>query len=258
MSAPIKTSQVGTLRVHVFSCSRDAAGTAAREAAAILRDTIARHGRARLVVATGNSQLEFIDTLVQAQDLDWSAVEAFHLDEYAGMRMTHPASFRLWLKTRLADHVPLHAMRYLAGDAPDLEAECRRYGDLLAEAPVDVGAIGIGENGHIAFNDPPVADVADPLRVKIVRLDDASRYQQVGEGHFDSISAVPERALSLTCSSILDMRNLICCVPERRKAKAVQNTLEGPISTACPASVLRTHPRAQLFLDLESASLLQL
>ncbi|MGD0779009.1 MAG: glucosamine-6-phosphate deaminase, partial [Candidatus Solibacter sp.] len=208
--------------------------------------------------STGNSQLDFIDVLVRVHDLDWSAVEALHLDEYVGMSAAHPASFRLWLKTRLADRVPLRAMHYLNGGAPDLEAECRRYGALLAEAPIDVGFIGIGENGHIGFNDPPVADFTDPVPIKAVRLDDACRRQQVGEGHFPDISTVPEGALSLTCSAILGMTNLICCVPELRKAKAVQDTIEGPVSTACPASILRTHPRAQLFLDLESASLLRI
>lgn len=246
------------MHVHIFPSNREASETAARETAAIMRDAIAIRGRARIVVSTGNSQLEFIDALVRAQDLDWSAVEALHLDEYAGMPSTHPASFRLWLKTRLADRVSLRAMHYLTGDAPDAEAECRRYGTLLAEAPVNAGFIGIGENGHIAFNDPPVADFADPLPVKIVRLDDACRRQQVGEGHFERISAVPECALSLTCSSILAMTSLICCVPELRKAKAVRDAIEGPISTACPASILRTHPQAHLFLDLESSSLLRI
>ena len=258
MSSPLKTFAAGAMQVHVFSSKREASEVAAGVAAAILRGAIAARGRARMVVSTGNSQLDFIDTLVRARDLDWTAVEALHLDEYAGMAPTHPASFRLWLKTRLADRVPLRAMHYVNGDAPDLEAECRRYGALLAEAPIDAGFIGIGENGHIGFNDPPVADFNDPLPMKIVRLDDACRLQQVGEGHFDGISAVPERALSLTCPTIVGMTNLICCVPELRKAKAVRDAIEGPISTACPASILRTHPRAQLYLDLESASLLVL
>jgi len=244
------------MQVHVFSSKRETSEVAAEVAAAILRKAIAGGGRARMVVSTGNSQLDFIHALVQARDLDWTAVEAFHLDEYAGMAPTHPASFRLWLKTRLADRVPLRAMHYVNGDAPDLEAECRRYGAMLAESPIDVGFIGVGENGHIGFNDPPVADFNDPLPMKIVRLDDDCRRQQVGEGHFDGISAVPERALSLTCPSIIGMTNLICCVPELRKARAVRDAIEGPVSTACPASILRSHPRAQLYLDLESASLL--
>ena len=258
MSSLVRTFLAGVMQVQVFSSKREASEEAAQTAAAILRGTIARRGRARMVLSTGNSQLDFIDVLVRVHDLDWSAVEALHLDEYVGMSAAHPASFRLWLKTRLADRVPLRAMHYLNGGAPDLEAECRRYGALLAEAPIDVGFIGIGENGHIGFNDPPVADFTDPVPIKAVRLDDACRRQQVAEGHFPDISTVPEGALSLTCSAILGMTNLICCVPELRKAKAVQDTIEGPVSTACPASILRTHPRAQLFLDLESASLLRI
>jgi glucosamine-6-phosphate deaminase len=239
--------------VQIFSTKLEASRAAAEVAAAVIRESIAARGRARIVVSTGNSQFDFIDALVAAPGLDWTAVEALHLDEYAGMPITHPASFRLWLKTRLADRVPLRAMHYLAGDAPDTEEECRRYAGLLAEAPIDAGFIGIGENGHIAFNDPPVADFSDPLAVKVVRLDEACRRQQVGEGHFESIAAVPERALTLTCPTIMGMSNLICCVPEGRKADAVRRALEGPVTTGCPASVLRTHPRAHLFLDSESA-----
>jgi glucosamine-6-phosphate deaminase len=246
----------GDLQVQVFPSKQEASREAAGVVAGILRRAIAGRGTARIVVSTGNSQFDFIEALVAASDLDWSAVEVFHLDEYAGMPMTHPASFRLWLKTRLADRVRLRAMHYLNGDAQDLAAECRRYGGLLGEAPIDAGFIGIGENGHIAFNDPAVADFADPLAVKIVQLDEACRRQQVGEGHFANISAVPERALSVTCPTIMGMMNLICCVPELRKANAVRETIEGPISTSCPASILRTHASARLFLDAESASLL--
>jgi glucosamine-6-phosphate deaminase len=250
--------RAGDLQVQVFSSKREASREAAEVAAGIVRRAISDRGHARMVVSTGNSQFDFIEALVAVPDLDWSAVEAFHLDEYAGMPMTHPASFRLWLKTRLADRVPLRAMYYLNGDAPDPEAESRRYGALLAEAPIDVGFIGIGENGHIAFNDPAVADFADPEAVKTVQLDDACRRQQVGEGHFAGIAEVPERALSLTCPTIMGMANLICCVPELRKARAVRDTIEGPISTSCPASILRTHRSAWLLLDAESASLLSL
>ena len=181
MSSLPRTFRAGAMQVQVFSSKREASRVAAEAAAGIIRAAIAARGRARIVVSTGNSQLDFIDALVLAPDLDWSAVEAFHLDEYAGMPMTHPASFRLWLKTRLADRVPLRAMQYVNGGAPDLEAEGRRYGALLAQAPIDAGFIGIGENGHIGFNDPPVADFADPLPVKTVHLDDACRRQQVGD-----------------------------------------------------------------------------
>ncbi len=257
MATATKQFHAGKLRVQVFPTRCDASQAAAHTAAALIREAIAARGHARIVVSTGNSQLDFIEPLVQAPDLNWRAVEAFHLDEYAGMPMTHPASFRLWLKTRLADRVPLAAMNYLNGDAADLKAECLRYAFLLAAAPVDGGFIGIGENGHIAFNDPAVADFADPLTVKIAMLDEACRRQQVGEGHFAGISDVPAQALTLTCPTILGMTNLVCCVPDLRKAEAVRNALEGPVSTACPASILRTHPRATLFLDADSGSLLQ-
>lgn len=252
----LRDFQSSSMRVQVFASAHDASTAAAQAAIAILRDTIARKGRARIAVSTGNSQLKFIDEITSAPGLDWGAVEAFHLDEYEGMPITHPASFRRWLKEKLADRVPLAAMHYLAGDAPDTKAECRRYGTSLAEAEIDVGFVGIGENGHIAFNDPAVADFNDPLAVKIVELDEACRRQQVGEGHFESLSLVPKRALTLTCPTILHMTHLICCVPDLRKAKAVSEALEGPVSTACPASILRVHPRAQLFLDCQSASLL--
>src|ERR1017187_9338863 len=258
MSSLVRTFLAGVMQVQVFSSKREASEEAAQTAAAILRGTIARRGRARMVLSTGNSQLDFIDVLVRVHDLDWSAVEALHLDEYVGMSAALPASFRLWLKTRLADRVPLRAMHYLNGGAPDLEAECRRYGALLAEAPIDVGFIGIGENGHIGFNDPPVANFDDPLPVEIVRLDDACLRQQVGEGHFENVGAVPEYAVSLTCPTIVRMSRIIACVPESRKAKAVRDTIEGPIYTTCPASILRTHPHAYLFLDTGSASLLRL
>jgi glucosamine-6-phosphate deaminase len=258
MPIPLRTFPAGALRVQVFSSSREASGAAALAAAEILRDAIARDGRARIAVSTGNSQLQFIEALVTEPGVNWNAVEAFHLDEYAGLPATHAASFRRWLSKNLAERVPLAAMHYLAGDAVDAEAECCRYAALLSERSIDVGFVGIGENGHIAFNDPQVADFVDSAPAKVVRLDDACRRQQVGEGHFDDISAVPERALTLTCPTLLGMSSLICCVPDLRKAEAVRRTIEGPISTTCPASILRTHPCSQLFLDRDSASLLRI
>jgi glucosamine-6-phosphate deaminase len=256
MSQPLKSFSPGSLRVQVFASSSETSLAAARAAAGLLRETISRTGRARIAVSTGNSQLQFIAALIAEPDIDWNRVEAFHLDEYAGMSPSHPASFRLWLRKNLAERVTLAAMHYLNGDAADVDEECRRYGALLSERPVDLGFIGIGENGHIAFNDPPVADFADPAAVKIVQLDDACRRQQVGEGHFKDIASTPERALTLTCPTLFRMKNLICCVPDLRKAEAARKTILGPISTSCPASILRTHSSAQLFLDADSASLL--
>ena len=233
-----------------------ASEAAADAAAEILRGTISQDGRARIAVSTGNSQLRFIEALVREPGIEWNVIEAFHLDEYSGIAATHPASFRLWVRKNLAERVPLAATHYLAGDAADGEAECRRYAALLGQRRIDLGFIGIGENGHIAFNDPHEADFADSMAVKVVCLDDPCRRQQVGEGHFRDLSVVPERALTLTCPAILGMSNLVCCVPDLRKAEAVRRTIEGEISTTCPASILRTHPNAQLFLDVDSASLL--
>ncbi len=256
MYEPLRAFSAGTLRVKVFLSSRMASEAAADAAAEILRDTIAQNGSVRIAISTGNSQLQFIDALVTEPGIDWNRIEAFHLDEYSGIAAAHPASFRLWVRKNLAERVPLAAAHYLAGDAADTQAECRRYAALMSGRRIDLGFVGIGENGHIAFNDPHEADFADPKPVRVVHLDDDCRRQQVGEGHFRELSGVPERALTLTCPAILGISNLICCVPDLRKAEAVKGTIEGPISTACPASILRTHPSAQLFLDVDSASLL--
>ena len=244
------------MKIHKHATNEETSRVAALEAATLIREAIADHGKARIVVSTGNSQLHFIEALTSLSDVPWPQVEAFHLDEYVGMSPEHPASFRLWLRKRLAEKVPLLAMRYLNGDAPDIAAECARYGALLDAEPIDVGFIGIGENGHIAFNDPPVADFHDPYTVKRVALDEACRRQQVGEGHFASLETAPGDALTVTCSAILGFRHVICVVPEGRKAEAVRNTLNGPISTACPASALREHPYTALYLDSESAALI--
>ncbi|NLA59147.1 MAG: glucosamine-6-phosphate deaminase, partial [Firmicutes bacterium] len=207
----------------------------------------------RLVFSTGASQFTFVDGLKE-QEIDWNRIIGFHLDEYEGSSETHPASFRLWLRTRIVEPFKPAAFYFIEGDAPDPEAECQRYAKILEENPIDLGFIGIGENGHIAFNDPPVADFDDPLKVKIVELDEMCRRQQVGEGWFPTVDDVPKRALTLTVPAIMECKQIFSIVPDARKATAVQQALEGPISTACPASILRTHPNATLFLDRDSAS----
>jgi glucosamine-6-phosphate deaminase len=242
--------------VQIYNSKLEASQAAASDAASILRRTISETGGARIVVATGNSQRDMIYALVRMPDIDWSHVEVFHMDEYVGLPSTHPASFRLWLKTHLANVVGPRCVYYLNGDVPNLGQECRRYGDLIRSKPLDISFLGFGENGHIAFNDPHVADFSDPLAVKLVDLDEACRRQQVGEGHFSNIESVPREALTVTCPILVTARHLVCCVPERRKAQAVQNALEGPLTTECPASLVRTHRRTTIFLDLESASLL--
>ncbi len=179
-------------------------------------------------------------------------------DEYVGITSDHPASFRGWLKTRLADKVNATAVRYLAGNAADLNGEMARYSQLPASAPIDLCFVGFGENGHIAFNDPHVADFTDPHAIKRITLDAACRWQQVGEGHFPNFETVPPDAITLTCPDLMRAENWICCVPDARKANAVKRALEGPVSPACPASLARTHPSAYLYLDAGSASLLSL
>ncbi len=183
------------------------------------------------MVATGNSQVQFIAELVSCPDIDWKRVEIFHMDEYVGLAPDHPASFRHWIKTHLADKVHPARVHYLAADAPDLEAEIWRYAELLLAAPIHLAFVGFGENGHISFNDPPIADFDDPRTVKRVALDKACRLQQVGEGHFPDLSSVPKEALTVTCPGLFRARAWICCVPDTRKAEAVRNALEGPIST---------------------------
>jgi len=247
----------GNARVEVNRSASDAGGAAAAQAARLIREAISQRGKARIIVATGNSQIPVADALVN-EDIDWKAVELFHMDEYAGMKADHPASFRLWIRQRLEYKVHPGVACYIEGDAPDLAAEMNRYSQLLNEGPIDVAFVGFGENGHIAFNDPPVADFNDKATVKMIVLDEACRRQQAGEGHFADAASVPKDAITITCPGLFRARSWVCCVPEKRKAEAVRNAFEGPISEACPASLVRRHPDAYVFLDQDSASLLSL
>ncbi|MCL5743657.1 MAG: glucosamine-6-phosphate deaminase [Acidobacteria bacterium] len=256
MKSPLREFIVDQARVYIYQTKPQTSEAAALAASAIMRSALAERGSARIIVGTGNSQEDMIRALVQAPNLAWSGVEVFHMDEYVGMSDQHPASFRRWLKTHLADIVHPGKLNYLAGDAPDTTAECERYAALLHSAPIDICFIGFGENGHIAFNDPGVADFHDPLAVKRVAMDERCRRQQVGEGHFPSLDAMPAEALTLTCPELVSARHLICTVPDLRKAEAVKNALTGPITEACPSSRVRTHPSAAIYLDADSASLL--
>ena len=244
-----------SVRLHRSRATSGAAAAVA--AAAIIRAAISQRGTARIMIATGNSQLAMIEVLMADESLAWDRVEAFHMDEYVGLPATHSASFRLWLNTRVAQRRPLRAMHLIEGDAPSATEEIARYTALLSAGPLDLAFVGFGENGHIAFNDPPVADFDDPAMLKVVTLDEACRLQQVGEGHFPHLDAVPRNAITVTCSGLFRADAWICCVPEARKARAVRDALEGPISTACPASLVRRHPRATVFLDPDSAHRLQ-
>jgi len=240
---------------RIFPNRQRLAEAAASEAARILKEAIAAAGKARLIAATGASQLEFLAALTADKSVDWPRVELFHLDEYIGLPNAHPASFAKYIKERII--IPTGITRYYlldgARDPGEVTAEAGRR---IQAAPVDLALVGIGENGHLAFNDPPADfDTSEPYI--IVSLDEACRRQQVGEGWFATIADVPRRAISMSIRQILGANQILCIVPDRRKAQAVRDTLHGPITPLVPASILRTHARAALFLDKESASLLQ-
>ena len=248
--------QVDRLRVVVHPDVATLARAVADEAAAAIRAAVESRGTAHAMFATGNSQLAFITALVESTpDVPWTDVVAFHMDEYVGVGPDHPAGFRRWIRERIGDRVPARAVHYLDGLA-DPATECDRYARLLDTYPLDLCCLGIGENGHLAFNDPPVADFNDPVGVKVVELDVACRLQQVGEGHFASVDDVPTHAMTVTVPALLRARTVLAICPERRKAAPVLAALRGPISTDCPASALRTAGDATLHLDAESASLL--
>lgn len=233
------------------------AAQAARDGAELLRQRLREAGSAAIIVATGASQLEMLATLVREAQIAWNRVTAFHLDEYVGLPITHPASFRkyLWERFHRLLPVPLKAFHYVNGE-DDPQAECRRLGAIIRENPIDVAFVGIGENGHLAFNDPP-ADFATEEPYLAVNLDDACRRQQLGEGWFPTFDDVPKRAISMSCRQILKSRHVVCTVPDHRKAAAVKGAVEGRVTPAVPASILQQHPHATLYLDAESASLLK-
>ncbi len=246
------------LEVHV---DRAALGrAAARAVAAHLQGVIARQGEARVVFACAPSQNEFLAALVDPAHcgvtLDWTKITAFHMDDYVGLTAAHTQSFRHYLQQHLLRHVNLGKFYPLAAEEPDAVAVAARYTAALREKPIDLICMGIGENGHIAFNDPPVADFEDPALVKVVELDLTCRQQQVNDGCFPTLGDVPRHAFTLTVSVFRQARRLSIHVPGPRKAVAVQGTIEGPVSTACPASILRLHPDATLYVDTAAASLL--
>lgn len=244
---------VGELQVGVFPSTEAMAAAAAANTAEILRRAVAARGQARAIVATGNSQLAFVSALAD-HDIPWSAVTIFHMDEYIGIPRDHPASFRRWISERIAEPFSPAAVEYIDGEAVDVEAECRRYETLLRQAPIDLTCMGIGENGHLAFNEPGQADFDDPNWVNVITLSPESVAQQVGEGHFPSPAEVPGTAISLSVPALLAAGDVQVVAPERRKAIAVRNTLVKDIDPAFPSTVLRRARGAVLFLDPESAS----
>ena len=246
----------GRLRVEVYP-SRPAMGAAAAAVVAQhLRDTVARDGQASLILASAPSQNEFLAVLRDAGGIRWEQVTAFHLDEYLGVSEGQPASFRRFLLDRLISHVPIKAFYGLDGLAADPDAECARYAALLRLESPSLAVLGIGENGHLAFIDPPICDFFDPAIVRTVTLDDVCRTQQVHDGCFPTLDEVPRQALSLTVPYLMQVPRAVAIVPGPRKQAAVQSAVHGPVTTACPASILQRHTDATLFLDTDSAATL--
>jgi glucosamine-6-phosphate deaminase len=243
------------MRIKVFDDKSRLSQAAADHAAAAIRRAIAERGHARIVAATAASQIDFLDALTRSSEIDWRRVEAFHLDEYVGLPITHPGSFRKMLVQQLVSKTGIVKYHLLDGDAADPAEVARSVGRAIASETVDVAFLGIGENGHIAFNDPP-ADFDTEEPYIIVSLDEACRQQQVGEDWFADISQVPKQAISMSARQILKAKEILAVVPDARKAHAVQLCFEGEISPTAPASVLRTHPDTTIYLDKNSASLL--
>ena len=241
--------------LRVFKDSTALARAAAEQAASSIRKAIADSGRCRVVLATGTSQFEFLEFLTKTDGIDWKKVEAFHLDEYVGMANTHPASFRRILLERVIHKTGITNYYFIESDAADLTTAVREVGRRLTSAAIDIAFVGIGENGHVAFNDPP-ADFETEEPYLIVELDEACRRQQVGEGWFADISEVPTRAISMSPRQIMNASEIVAVVPDQRKAKAVRLCMEGGVRPEAPASILRKHPNTTVFVDQDSSSLL--
>jgi glucosamine-6-phosphate deaminase len=240
--------------LRVFDDTISLGRAAAAQAANAIRGAIQARGRARVVAASGASQIQFLEELTAASGMDWERVELFHLDEYIGLPMTHPASFRRFLHEHLIDKTGISEFHLLNGEA-DAEQVIREASRAIAAAPIDVAFAGIGENGHLAFNDPP-ADFETAEPYLIVNLDEACRRQQIGEGWFADLAAVPKRAISMSVRQVLRAKEIVAVVPDARKAQAVKACFDGPISPMAPASILRTHPNATIYLDKRSSALL--
>lgn len=246
------------MNIQIFDTKKELGKQSATDAAGKIRAAIKEKGEANIILATGASQFETLSHLISQPDIDWSKVVMFHLDEYVDLPETHPASFRKYLKERFDQNVPqLKGTHYIQGDTGDPEEECRRLNKIISKIEIDVALVGIGENGHLAFNDPPADfDTEEPYIV--VELDQACRQQQMGEGWFDTLEDVPKKAISMSIKQIMKSKSIICSVPDQRKAEAVRNCMEGEITNIHPASILQAHKHCTIYLDQESASMLTL
>lgn len=242
------------MEVRVFDSKTEMGAAAAAWGAAKIRSAISDRGHANIIVATGASQFEMLEALVAEANIEWNRVTAFHLDEYVGLPLDHPASFRLYLWKRFVSQLPFPPanFHYLNAES-NQQAECDRVGAILQQHPIDVAFVGIGENGHLAFNDPP-ADFETESPYLVVDLDDACRQQQLGEGWFPTFDDVPKQAISMSVKQIMKSQAIACTVPDDRKANAVQGSVEGPVTADVPASILQQHQHVTLFLDKPAAS----
>ncbi|MBZ8182229.1 MAG: glucosamine-6-phosphate deaminase [Oscillatoria sp. PMC 1051.18] len=253
---PTKTLTIDSLAVAIYKSPTKLAQAAAQTVQNYLQDVLSQKEKARVVWATGSSQIKFLAALTALGGVNWNRVTCFHLDEYLGIKATHPGSFRYYLQEKVENIVKPGKFAYLEGDTNEPLQECDRYAKLIQAQPIDLCFLGVGENGHLAFNEPYLADFNDPYPVKLVKLTKETRQQQVATGYFPKLAAVPKYAFTLTIPTILSARKIICLAPKQRKNSIVREMLTGKISSACPASFLRRQTNATLFLDTEAASLL--
>jgi glucosamine-6-phosphate deaminase len=253
-NTPTKSLKIDQLPIEVYATEAEMGAAAAAEARRVINAAIAERGAANVILATGNSQLAFLRALRAATDVDWGRVRVFHMDEYVGLPPGHSASFPRFLQEHLLSYVSVLEFFPVAGDADRVDEICNEYEALLRKYPADMVALGWGENGHLAFNDPPYAKFDDERWVKVIELADASRKQQVGEGHFGSLDEVPTHAITVTIPALLAPGRILCIVPEARKAAAVSACLYQPVSEDRPGSILRTVDNARLYLDPDSAT----
>lgn len=256
--SPVRSLRVDSLQVQVYEDRCQMGAAAALEVADHMLTLLSAQPRVCMVFAAAPSQDEFLAVLSSVEGLPWDRVVALHMDEYVGLAESTPQAFRNYLKEHLLDRVRPGTVHLIRGEATSAAAECRRYARLLRRHPVDIVCAGIGENGHLAFNEPGLADFSDRALARVVELDDRSRAQQVHDGCFARLDLVPRQAITLTIPALMSAKTIYCVVPGARKAEAVKRTLTGPVDAACPASVLRLHPRAVLFLDRDSAALVDL
>ncbi|AFZ00337.1 glucosamine-6-phosphate deaminase [Calothrix sp. PCC 6303] len=255
MPAAKQNFRIDDLWVNVYDSDAELAKDAAAIASEYLSDVIKQQGMARVLLATGNSQLKFLDALISLGNLDWSKITCFHLDEYLGISGEHPGSFRRYLREKVEKRVNPDKFHYIEGDTLEPLAECVRYSQLLQLKSIDLCLLGIGDNGHLAFNDPAVANFQDTHYVKLVKLDEINRQQQLNSGDFTSLENVPQYAFTVTIPMICQAKKIICLAPGKRKAEIIQQMLQGAITSNCPASILRNTAQTTLFLDADSSSL---